>query len=84
MKKKIFSLVAISAISLGVWSYSENQNNVEFSDLALENIEALANREGGSCDNVNGYRRILDESERIYDCCYKEKMGKGRTNCQSL
>ena len=48
MKKKIFSLVAIAAISLGVWNYSENQNSVELSDFALANIEALANNESGS------------------------------------
>ena len=47
MKKKIFSLVAIAAISLGAWNYSENQNSVEFSDLALENIDALASGEYG-------------------------------------
>ena len=47
MKKKIFSLVAIAAISLGAWNYSENQANVEFSDLALANIEALASGEYG-------------------------------------
>ena len=50
MKKKIFSLVAIAAISLGAWNYSENQSNVEISDLALVNIEALANNESGSGD----------------------------------
>ena len=49
MKKKIFSLVAIAAISLGAWNYSENQNNVELSDLALANVEALAwGEDGGS------------------------------------
>ena len=42
MKNKIFSLVAIAAISLGAWSYSESQRNVELSDLALANVEALA------------------------------------------
>ena len=45
MKKNIFSLVAIAAISLSAWNYSENQNNVELSDLALENVEALASGE---------------------------------------
>lgn len=52
MKKKLMSLVAIAAIGLSVWGYSENQNSVEFSDLALANVEALANGEDGgiTCD----------------------------------
>ena len=48
MKKKIFSLVAIAAISFGAWNYSENQASVEVSDLALANVEALALGESGS------------------------------------
>ena len=47
MKKKIFSLVAIAAISFGAWNYSENQASVEVSDLALANVEALALGESG-------------------------------------
>ena len=48
----------------------------------LANIEALAMDETSQCDNANGYRRILEGDERIYDCCYLEKVGKGKEDCK--
>jgi hypothetical protein len=52
------------------------------SSLTLANIETLAMDETSKCDNANGYRRILEGDERIYDCCYLEKVGKGKEDCK--
>lgn len=52
------------------------------SDLALANVEALAGGETEKYDNFNGYRRIDEGDERIYDCCYKEQIGRGKDDCK--
>ena len=49
------SLVAVVVMSLGVCSYSESQSKVELSDLALENVEALAGGESGGSSWCCGY-----------------------------
>ena len=59
-----------------------SQQDAMMSDLTLANIEALAMDETSKCDNANGYRRILEGDERIYDCCYNEKIGRGKTDCK--
>ena len=43
MKKKILGIIAFAAIAaVAGWNYNQNINNVNLSDLALENVEALA------------------------------------------
>lgn len=45
MKRIIgITLIAIIAVTVG-WNFSQNQNKVELSELALANVEALANNE---------------------------------------
>lgn len=45
MKKIIgIALIAVAAITAG-WNFSQNQKEVELSDLALANVEALAQNE---------------------------------------
>ena len=49
MGKKFFGVIAFAAIAaVAGWNYQQNKNEVQLSDLALENVEALARREGGS------------------------------------
>lgn len=52
MKKKIFgaALIAAMAVAAG-WNFNQNKNEVELSDLALANVEALAQSESniGTC-----------------------------------
>lgn len=49
MKKKIMYAVACVALAaIAGWNYQQSKQNVELSDLALENVEALASGEGGS------------------------------------
>ncbi|WP_293716711.1 NVEALA domain-containing protein [uncultured Parabacteroides sp.] len=46
--KKLFGIIIIAAIAVTAgWNFSQSQNEVELSDLALANVEALARREVG-------------------------------------
>lgn len=46
MKKKIFSIVAaVAVVAAAGWSYLQSKQSVELSDLAMENVEALATGE---------------------------------------
>ena len=48
MGKKIIGVIAFAAIAVAAgWNYQQNKQDVELSDLALENIEALERNEGG-------------------------------------
>ncbi len=52
MKKKIMYAVACVALAaVAGWNYQQSKQNVELSDLALENVEALASGElaSGTC-----------------------------------
>ncbi|WP_347396296.1 NVEALA domain-containing protein [Parabacteroides leei] len=58
--KKIMSITLITIVALTAgWNFSQNQNEVELSDLALADVEALANEEGGGGNacwhGSNGY-----------------------------
>lgn len=45
MKKKL-SIIAIVAIAIAAsWNYQQNKSDIKLSDLALENIDALASGE---------------------------------------
>ena len=47
MKKKFFSVAIVAAIALGAgWNVMQSENEVNLSDLALSNVEALAQNEG--------------------------------------
>ena len=46
MGKKIIGVIAFAAIAVAAgWNYQQNKQEVELSDLALENVEALARGE---------------------------------------
>lgn len=46
--KRLFSIIAIAAVVAAAgWNFNQSQNEVEMSDLALANVEALANGESG-------------------------------------
>ena len=52
MKKRIFGAALLIAIAVAAgWNYQQNKQDVQLSDLALENVEALASceRTAGSC-----------------------------------
>lgn len=44
MKKKIFGAALISAMAVTAgWNFNQSKNETQLSDLALANVEALAN-----------------------------------------
>ena len=64
MKKKINAAVIIAALAITAgWNYNQSQNEMSISDLALENVEALAKNEDNKgckmsllriCETSNG------------------------------
>ena len=59
MGTKILGVIAFVAIAAAAgWNYQQNTNEVQLSDLALENAEALARGECGTdyCDDFTTMR----------------------------
>ena len=59
MGTKILGVIAFVAIAAAAgWNYQQNTNEVQLSDLALENAEALASGESGTdyCDDFTTMR----------------------------
>ena len=59
MGTKILGVIAFVAIAAAAgWNYQQNTNEVQLSDLALENAEALAKGESGTdyCDDFTTMR----------------------------
>ncbi|MDD2953841.1 MAG: NVEALA domain-containing protein [Parabacteroides sp.] len=54
MKKKILGAALMAAVALAAgWNINQSENEVKLSDLALDNVEALASGEGGSSGYCN-------------------------------
>ena len=45
MKKIILSVAVVATAAIAGWNYQQSKQEVELSDLALENVEALAQGE---------------------------------------
>ncbi len=61
MEKKIIGVIAFAAIAAAAgWNYRQNKQEVELSDLALANVEALARwedpNEGRGMEKKDCYR----------------------------
>lgn len=59
MGTEILGVIAFVAIAAAAgWNYQQNTNEVQLSDLALENAEALARGESGTdyCDDFTTMR----------------------------
>lgn len=54
MKKILFSVAVIATIAIAGWNYQQNKE-VELSDLAMENVEALAQ---GEIENYYNFKLI--------------------------
>lgn len=51
MKKFLYAVAVIATVAIAGWNYQQNKE-VELSDLAMANVEALAQREiDPSCEN---------------------------------
>lgn len=76
MKKKIFGVALIAAMAVAAgWNFNQSKNEVELSDLALANVEALARGEGGF--DQDGYKYV--PSPRA--CC---QSGNAGHKCSSV
>lgn len=62
MKKRILGLFAIALITIAAWNYNQN-NEVKFVDLYLNNVEALASGESGRYCNYPGGGCIIKYSD---------------------
>lgn len=49
MKTRILAIAVIATAAIAGWNYNQNQKSVELTDVALENVEALA-----SCEQLLG------------------------------
>ena len=71
MKKKIFGVALIAAMALAAgWNFNQSKNEVELSDLALANVEALARYEDQNdrCTEFSSFRCISNGV--VYDQMY--------------
>ena len=76
MKRKIFGAALIAAMALAAgWNFNQSKNEVELSDLALANVEALARYEGQNDSqwrtghsSLTGWIAICDSYGVGYNC----------------
>lgn len=47
MKKVLLTVAVVATAAIAGWNYQQNQQSIELSDLAMENINALATPEVG-------------------------------------
>lgn len=68
MKKKILGVVTVAAIVvMAGWNFNQSKNEVVLSDLALANVEALANGETG--EGKDCYNTITKQkSSKVFYC----------------
>lgn len=69
--KKLLGIITVVAIVAAAgWNFSQSQNEVEMSDLALANVEALARGEGGNGSMNQEYicRKCGAEFEGCFWC----------------
>lgn len=63
MKKKILGITIIATIAvISAWNISRNSHTVSLSDLALDNIEALASGENSEKHSSYHYNSVLDKN----------------------
>ncbi|MDR1340907.1 MAG: NVEALA domain-containing protein [Prevotellaceae bacterium] len=69
MKKKVFYLVCVAIIGIAAWNVSKSNNDVSLSDVALDNIEALAS--GEATKPCKGFGSVLCSYNNIW--VYEQK-----------
>lgn len=71
MRKNILGIAVMAAVAIAAaWNINQSENDIKLSDIALDNVEALASCEtsvGGSCWwNNSSYSRCCEGS--YYGC----------------
>ncbi|WP_370861188.1 NVEALA domain-containing protein [Parabacteroides faecis] len=75
MKRKIFGAALIAAMALAAgWNFNQSKNEVELSDLALANVEALANIEWGAPCSYSHFVCYLIHDEFGWDTIFGDEM----------
>ncbi|GFH98798.1 NVEALA domain-containing protein [uncultured Phocaeicola sp.] len=74
MKKSIWkvTLVIVFALMVGLNVYNVQKTDMEMSELALANVEALAGNEGGGgtiycCGNYGTCMKVMDSQGQVHD-----------------
>lgn len=82
MKQKIFFVFLFAAIALAAgWNMIQSENDMNLSDVALANVEALARSETGLsdcstyCTPANGYTCIIRWPGADGITCYSHRKG---------
>lgn len=79
MKKNILGAAIVAAMALAAsWNYNQSKNEVELSDLALANVEALANPEG-----VHGGGGVANTKCPIWNIKYSESWSGTTVDCST-
>ncbi len=78
MKKIILSVAVVATAAIAGWNYQQNQNKVEMSDLALANVEALA--QGETLPGCN-YYVYYDWEGSFGNTHLVKKCAPGGTSC---
>lgn len=82
MGKKIIGIIAFVAIAVAAgWTYQQSKQEVELSDLALENVEALARGESinPNIGHYNVYMEWCGNLDNLFIC--KKCTDGGRSVC---
>ena len=79
MKRKLLSMVVVAIVAI-VAGYNVyiSQNETKLSDLALANVEALADNESGGGDKTCTYNKVSKDEEKHELKC----TGKGSQCCK--
>jgi hypothetical protein len=81
MKKNLISIFAVAAITTAAgWNVMQSQSDEALSDVALANVEALAD-ESSDCHYNNGYRSFSGSDGGAYDCCQIWRNGSVSGDC---
>ncbi|WP_455759406.1 NVEALA domain-containing protein, partial [Phocaeicola coprocola] len=58
MKKALYAVAVIATVTIAGWNYQQNKE-VELSDLAMENVEALAQGESDEDFNESSLKKRI-------------------------
>lgn len=74
MKKKILGIVVMAVVAIAAgWNISQSNDDIKLSDLALDNVEALAWGEGGGGPDWQGFKTVYGPSRT---CCQRDAQYK--------
>lgn len=74
MRKNILGIAVMAAVAVAAtWNINQSENDIKLSDLALDNVEALASGEGSGdcqtyCTSDYRYYCIVDYGSASVSC----------------